>query len=98
MLGGRGGSDDDDGNNETDDSDLDKPGWRITREIMDRVDSSDWLRLELGDGSLRRMIFEIDEADLEASRSIGGVDAAGGGDSWVRESDKGYRTLQIGHA
>ena len=40
--------------------------------MMDRVDSSDWLRLELGDGGLQRMIFEIDEADLEASRSIGG--------------------------
>ena len=28
--------------------------------------------MELGDGGLRHMIFEIDEADLEASRSIGG--------------------------
>ena len=41
--------------------------------MMDRVDSSDWLRLELGDGGLRRIIFYIDEADLEASRSRGGV-------------------------
>ena len=72
MLGGGGGSDGDDGDNETDDSDLDKPGWRITREMMDHVDSSDWLRLELGDGGLRRMIFEIDEAELEASRSSRG--------------------------
>ena len=62
----------DDGNNETDNSDLDEPGWRITRKMMDRVDSSDWLRSEMGDGGLRRMIFEIDEADLEASRSSGG--------------------------
>ena len=83
MLGGGGGSDDDDGDDETDDSDLDEPGWRITREIMDRVDSSDWLRSELGDGGRRRMIFEINEADLEASRSIGGADATGGGDSRV---------------
>ena len=35
MLGGRGGSDDNDGDDETDDLDLDKPGWRITREMMD---------------------------------------------------------------
>ena len=72
MLGGGRGSDDDDGDNKTDDSDLDEPGWRITREMMDHVDSSDWLRLELGDGGLRRMIFEINEADLKALRSSGG--------------------------
>ena len=78
MLGRWGGSDDDDGDNKTDDLDLDEPGWRITREIMDRVDSSDWLRLELGDGGLRRMIFEIDEADLEALRSSGGGGRDGG--------------------
>ena len=83
MLGGGGGSDNDGSDDETDDSDLDDPGWRITREMMDRVDSSDWLRLELGDGGLRRMIFEIDEADLEASRSSGGAHATGGGDSQV---------------
>ena len=80
MLGGGGGSDDDDGdgNDETDDSDLYDPGLRITREMMDRVDSSDWLRSELGDGVLRRMIVEIDEADLEASRSSGGGERDGG--------------------
>ena len=59
--------------------------------MMDRVDSSDWLRSELGDGGLRRMIFEIDKADLEALRSSGGVDATGVGDSRVRESDEGRR-------
>ena len=37
--------------------------------MMDRMDSSDWLRSDLGDGGLRRMIFEIDKADLETSRS-----------------------------
>ena len=79
MLGGGRGSDGDDGDDETDDSDLDKPGWRITRKMMDRVDSSDWLRSELGDGCLRRMIFEIDEADLEASRSSGGGGGRDGG-------------------
>ena len=91
MLGGGGGSDDDDGGNETDDSDLDDPGLRITCVMMDRVDSSDWLRLELGDGGLWRMIFEINEADLKSSRSRGGADATGDGDSRVRESDKGRR-------
>ena len=78
MLGGGGGSDGDDGDDKTDDSDLDEPGWRITREMMDRVDSLDWLRSELGDGGLRRMIFEIDEADLEASRLSGGGGRNGG--------------------
>ena len=72
ILGGGGGSDDDDGDDETDDSDLDEPGWRITREMMDRMDLSDWLRSELGGGGLRRVIFEIDKADLEASRLSGG--------------------------
>ena len=41
ILGGGGVSDNDDGDDETDDSDLDEPGWRITREMMDRVDLSD---------------------------------------------------------
>ena len=91
MLGGGGGLDGDDSDDETDDSDLDEPGWRITREMMDRVDSSDWLRSELGDRGLRRMIFEIDEAGLEASRSSGGADATEGGDSWVRENNEGRR-------
>ena len=40
--------------------------------MMDRVDSSDWLRSELGDRGLQHMIFEIDEANLEASRSSRG--------------------------
>ena len=64
MLGGGGGSDNDDGGDETDDSDLDESGWRITREMMNRVDSLDWLRLELRDGCLRRMIFDINKFDL----------------------------------
>ena len=72
MLGGGGGSDNDNGEDEMDDSDLDDPGWRITHDMMDRVDLSDWLRSELGDGGLRRMIFEINVSDLEESRSSGG--------------------------
>ena len=99
MLGGGGGSDKDNGDNKTDDSDLDEPGYRITRKMMDRVDSSNSLRSDLGDRGLRRMIFEINEVDLEASRSSGGgADAMGGGDSRVRESDEGYRTSRIDHA
>ena len=79
TLGGGGGSYNNDGDNETDDLDLDKPVWCITLEMMDRVDSSDWLRSELGGGGLRPMIFEIDEADLKALRSSGvkGADAMG---------------------
>ena len=65
MLGGGGGSDDNHGNNEIENSDLDKPGLRITHEMMDSVDSLDWLRSELGDGGLRPMIFEINEADRQ---------------------------------
>ena len=64
--------DDDGGDDKSDDSDLDEPGWHITRKMMDRVDLSDWLRSELGDGGLWRMIFEIDEADLVELRSSGG--------------------------
>ena len=78
MLGGGGVSYNNNGDDETDDSDLDEPGWRITREMMDPVDSLDWLRSELGDGGLRRMIFEIDKADLKASRSSGGGGRDGG--------------------
>ena len=44
MMGGGVVSYDDDGDDETDDLNLDKPGLRITRKIMDRVDLSDWLR------------------------------------------------------
>jgi hypothetical protein len=49
----------DDEDNEEDD----REGWRITREMMDRLDSSSWLRTELSDGGLRQMICEIDAAE-----------------------------------
>ena len=65
MVGGGEGSYYEDGDDETDDSDLDEPGLCITREMMNRVDYPDWLRSELGDGGLWRMIFKIDEANLE---------------------------------
>ena len=76
MLGGGGVSVFDD--DETDDLDLDEPGWCMTREMMDRVDLLDWLRSELGGGGLRHMIFEIDEADHEASRLSRGGGRDGG--------------------
>ena len=78
MLGGGGGTDDENNDEETDDSNLDKPGWRITRETMDRVDLSDWLKSEMGAGGLWLMIFKIDEANLEASGSSGGDGRDGG--------------------
>lgn len=46
-----------------DDSDLEMEGWRITKEMMDRIDSSDWIRQELQDGGLRQIIAEIDVTD-----------------------------------
>jgi len=50
---------------EDEDEDLDADGWRITREMMDRIDNSDWLRKELSDGGLRQIIAQIDMADDE---------------------------------
>lgn len=50
---------------DTDDDSLDEHGWRITKEMMDRMDNSSWLRQELSDGGLRQMIAEIDNADWE---------------------------------
>ena len=47
--------------------------------MMDCVDSSDWMRSEMGDGGLRHMLFDIDEADLVASRSSGGGGGCDGG-------------------
>ena len=49
------------------DSDDEGPGWRLTREMMDRIDHSQWLRNELGDGGLRQLISEIDGADEAAA-------------------------------
>jgi len=46
---------------EEDDDDLDE-GWRITRDMMDKIDNSEYLRKELADGGLRQMIAEIDFA------------------------------------
>ncbi len=43
----------------------DQEGWRITRDMMDRLDNSSWLRKELEDGGLRQIIAEIDFADAK---------------------------------
>ncbi len=54
---------------EDEDSDYDESddqeGWRITRDMMDRLDNSSWLRKELEDGGLRQIIAEIDYADAK---------------------------------
>ena len=55
-------NDDDDSDNNDDSDEEDREGWRITREMMDRLDESSWLRTELADGGLRQMIYEIDAA------------------------------------
>ena len=53
---------------DSDDDSLDDHGWRITKEMMDRMDDSSWLRQELSDGGLRQMIAEIDNADWESKK------------------------------
>ena len=52
---------------EDSDSDDEGSGWRLTREMMDRIDNSQWLRNELADGGLRQLISEIDGADETAA-------------------------------
>eukprot|EP00979_Chaetoceros_neogracilis_P013672 scaffold3990_cov284-Chaetoceros_neogracile.AAC.13 len=49
-----------------DDEDLEDEGWRVTKEMMESLDQSEWLRKELVDGGLRQIIAEIDAADDEA--------------------------------
>lgn len=43
--------------------DFEEDGCRITKEMMDKIDDSSWLRNELSDGGLRQIIAEIDDAD-----------------------------------
>lgn len=50
---------------ESDDDSIDEHGWRISKEMMDRLDNSSWLRKELADGGLRQIIATIDTAPLE---------------------------------
>jgi len=51
-----------------DDSDDEEYGWKISKDMMDRVDNSSWLRKELADGGLRQMVATIDNADWEESQ------------------------------
>ena len=60
------GDDDDSG------SDLEEAGWKITREMMDRLDGSAWLRGELADGGLRLIISEVDCADDSSNQEGAG--------------------------
>jgi len=54
-----------------DDSDCDEEGFRISSDMMSRLDDSEWLKKELSDGGLRQMICEIDSADDKmASQSL----------------------------
>jgi zinc finger HIT domain-containing protein 3 len=46
---------------ENDDDDVDE-GWKITRDMMDSMNQSNWLKRELEDGGLRQMIHEIETA------------------------------------
>lgn len=34
-------------------------GWKITKEMMDKMDNCDWLRTELEDGGLRQVILQV---------------------------------------
>jgi len=48
---------------ESDEEDDLDDSWRITRDMMDRIDNSEWLRKELSDGGLRQIIAQIDMAN-----------------------------------
>lgn len=50
---------------DSDDDSLHEDGWKISKEIMDRLDNSPWLKKELADGGLRQMIATIDNAKWE---------------------------------
>jgi hypothetical protein len=44
-------------------------GWKITKEMMDSMDSSVWLKRELQDGGLRHIISNIDAASNRVGAS-----------------------------
>ena len=50
---------------DSDEDSLDEDGWRISKDMMDRLDNSSWLKKELADGGLRQMIATIDNAKWE---------------------------------
>lgn len=51
--------------NDTDDDSIEEHGWKISKEMMERLHRSAWLRNELSDGGLRQMIATIDNADWD---------------------------------
>jgi hypothetical protein len=53
---------------ENDEDDVDE-GWKITRDMMDSMNQSTWLKRELEDGGLRQMIYEIDSASNKLNPS-----------------------------
>jgi hypothetical protein len=58
-----------DKNDEDDEyEDLDA-GWKITEEMMNEIDKSDWLRKELQDGGLRQLIWEVCSASKRITHS-----------------------------
>jgi hypothetical protein len=56
------------------DEDLDE-GWKITKDMMDEMDKSDWLRKELQDGGLRQLIHEVYGSSRNVIRSGGNASA-----------------------
>lgn len=53
---------------EEDDDELDE-GWKITKEMMDVMDKSTWLKQELQDGGLRQIIAQIDAESNRVTNS-----------------------------
>lgn len=45
-----------------DDEDDKEIGWKITRDMMDSINQSQWVKQELQDGGLRQIIYEIESA------------------------------------
>ena len=56
---------------DSDDDSLEENGLRISKDMMDKLDNSSWLRKELADGGLRQMIATIDNADGENKKNEG---------------------------
>jgi hypothetical protein len=52
------------------DEDLDE-GWKITQEMMNTMDKSDWLREELTDGGLRQLIHQVCTASTNVASTRG---------------------------
>lgn len=44
-------------------------GWKITRDMMDSMNQSQWAKQELQDGGLRQIIYEIESASNTVSQS-----------------------------